>query len=133
MEGTVLQLQSTLANAFNDRRSLLEEKEKNYETIRYDNEQLKKRVLELESVKEKQANEIKSLEEELRTSVDNFNNLNMKFQTERNENELKLQKNALALDKSKYEYIELQARFEQARVEFADLYRKYKTAKRVNL
>lgn len=133
MEGTVLQLQSTLANAFNDRRSLLEEKEKNYETIRYDNEQLKKRVLELESVKEKQANEIKALEEELRTSVDNFNNLNMKFQTERNENELKLQKNALALDKSKYEYIELQARFEQARVEFADLYRKYKTAKRVNL
>src|SRR5699024_1073082 len=91
------------------------------------NTTLRQRVQDLEVVKAKQANEIKTLEDELHNSVANFNNLDSKFQSEREANAIKEQKSALLVDKTKFELIEMHARLEQSRVEYANLYRKYRS------
>lgn len=128
-EDRVLNLQSTLASALNDRRILLQEKDKynDYDILIGENIALKQRVGDLESIKEKQSSEIKTLEDELRNSVANFNNLDSKFQAERQMNSTKEQKSALVQDKTKFELIEMHARLEQSRVEYANLYRKYRS------
>lgn len=119
-------LQSSLAKALNDLRALQSDNEKfsNYEAIIDENEILKRRVQEIELVKAKQASEIKTLEEELRNSVHNLNNLDSKIQNERDAISAKEQKYALTLDKTKFELIEMHARLESSRVEYANLYRK---------
>lgn len=128
-ENKELTLQSSLAKALNDCRALQQyaEKVNNYDLLLSENVALKQRVSELELVKEKHASEIKTLEDELRNSVSNFNSLDAKFQAEREANATKEQKNALDLDKTRCDLIEMHARLEQARVEYANLYRKYRS------
>lgn len=119
-------LQSSLAKALADYRALQNDYEKfsNYEALIDENEMLKRRVQDFEVVKAKQASEIKTLEDELRTSVQNLNSLDSKIQAEREAIAAKEQKYALTIDKTKFELIEMHARLEQSRVEYANLYRK---------
>lgn len=125
-EEKMVALQSSLAKALNDYRDLQTDYEKfsNYEALIDENEMLKRRVQDLDNVKSKQASEIKTLEDELRTSVQNLNNLDSKIQAEREAISAKEQKYTLLLDKTKFELIEMHARLEQSRVEYANLYRK---------
>lgn len=125
-EDKMMNLQSSLATTLNNLRVLQSDNEKfsNYESIIDENENLKRRVQDFEMVKAKQASEIKTLEEELRTSVHNLNKLDSKIQSEREAINAKEQKFALTLDKTKFELIEMHARLEQSRVEYANLYRK---------
>ena len=133
-EDKVMNLQSSLASALHERRSLMQDKEKfsNYDNVIGENQAMKQRIADLESNKEKQLMEIQTLEAELRNSVDNFNNLDSKFQAERNANATKEQKTALTLDKTKFELIEMHARLEQSRVEYANLYRKYRALQKMD-
>ena len=133
-EEKVQYLQSSLAETLNERRALMQEKDKykNYDSLLAENQALKQRISDLEATKEKQMSEIKTLEEELRNSVANLNNLDSKFQSERNANATKEQQNALAMDKTKFELIEMHARLEQSRVEYANLYRKYRTLQKMD-
>lgn len=88
------------------------------------------RVEELESIKEKQASEIKSLEQELKTMVDNMKNFESKMQIERDIHAKKEQNAILQNDRLNLEIIEMKARVEQCKAEYGKLYRQYIAAKR---
>ena len=128
-------MQSTLANALNERRSFIQkEKDKypNYDVLINENKELKQRISDLESIKEKQLREIKILEEELTESVSKFRVLDSKFERERSVNKGKEQKSALEIDKLHLDLIEMRARLEQSRVEYGNLLRKLRSLRKLD-
>lgn len=125
LETIVEKLKNSLASLLSERRDLIGENNTKLSSIENENQSLKDRITKLESTNQKQLEEIKSLESELHNAVENYKNINSKFQVERDSYVEKEKKSLLARDKIQLELVEMKARLEQARVEYANVYQRY--------
>lgn len=104
-------MQSKLAESLSERRSLTNEKlnlEEKVQNLLDENNRKDKYIEELETLKTMHSKEIKSLEEELKNVITNFQNLNDKYELESKLNQKRQQDLTLEIDKLFAEYTSAQ-------------------------